>query len=143
MKYISIALSASLCMFDVGLSVALAEEGQSERVANPVSPARGINHPIMREEPLKRLRSRNAQRPEDELFRSFDGRDNNLTDAEMGATHIQLKRLMPAAYTDGIWTMAGATRPGARAISNAIATQTTDMPNAQRAAIFCGSGASS
>ncbi|MGB0845905.1 MAG: peroxidase family protein, partial [Thiolinea sp.] len=137
MRYISIALTAGLCLLDV--SHAMAAEEHSERESNPVSPARGINHPLLRDTPLNNRAARNSQlqqRSADDPFRSFDGRNNNLIQPEMGATHIQLRRVLPADYGDGIWTMAGTSRPSPRAVSNAVAAQTTLTPNPQRASDF-------
>jgi len=54
--------------------------------------------------------------------RSIDGTGNNLAHIDWGSTGEQLIRLAPAAYGDGKSTPAGATRPSARAISNAVAT---------------------
>jgi hypothetical protein len=53
-------------------------------------------------------------------FRSIDGTGNNLSNPEWGSTGEQLLRISPAEYADGISTPAGADRPGAREISNAI-----------------------
>lgn len=54
------------------------------------------------------------------LFRSIDGTGNNLANPEWGSTNEQLLRIASAAYTDGISSPAGADRPGARDISNAL-----------------------
>jgi peroxidase len=53
-------------------------------------------------------------------FRSIDGTGNNLANPEWGSTGEQLLRVAPAAYTDGISAPAGAERPSAREISNAV-----------------------
>ncbi|HEX8915795.1 MAG TPA: peroxidase family protein [Humisphaera sp.] len=53
--------------------------------------------------------------------RSIDGTGNNLTHPEWGSTGRPLLRLAAAAYTDGVAAPSGATRPSARAISNAVA----------------------
>ncbi len=54
---------------------------------------------------------------------SIDGTANNLTQTEWGSTQEQLLRLAKAEYGDGKSTPAGADRPSARAISNALADQ--------------------
>lgn len=54
---------------------------------------------------------------------STDGTANNVANTEWGSTQEQLLRLAKAEYGDGISTPAGADRPSARAISNAIADQ--------------------
>ena len=56
-------------------------------------------------------------------FRSIDGSGNNSAHPDWGAVGIDLLRLSPAAYADGVSTPAGADRPSARVISNAIAAQ--------------------
>ncbi|WP_206293173.1 peroxidase family protein [Humisphaera borealis] len=52
---------------------------------------------------------------------SIDGTGNNLANALWGSTGQSLLRLAPSAYADGIATPSGASRPSARAVSNAIA----------------------
>src|SRR5262249_21927998 len=54
-------------------------------------------------------------------FRTIDGTDNNLDHPEWGSAGVDLLRVAPAAYDDGISTPAGADRPSAREISNALA----------------------
>ncbi len=56
-------------------------------------------------------------------FRSFDGRNNNTAHSNWGSTGIQLRRVAASAYADGISSVGGVNRPGARAISNVIADQ--------------------
>jgi hypothetical protein len=57
--------------------------------------------------------------------RTFDGTGNNLLHTEWGSTGEELLRKAAAEYGDGVSTLAGADRPSARAISNAIAAQQT------------------
>lgn len=57
---------------------------------------------------------------------SIDGSGNNLANPTWGATGTQYLRIANAEYADGISTPAGADRPSARAISNALATQGAD-----------------
>jgi len=52
---------------------------------------------------------------------SIDGRGNNVAHPEWGSAGVDLLRLSPAAYADGISAPSGAARPNARAISNALA----------------------
>jgi hypothetical protein len=54
---------------------------------------------------------------------SIDGSGNNLQNPTWGSAGVDLLRIAPAAYTDGISSPAGADRPSARAISNAVAAQ--------------------
>lgn len=54
-------------------------------------------------------------------FRSIDGTGNNLAHSQWGSTDERLLRTAPAAYSDGKSAPAGASRPSARAISDAVA----------------------
>ena len=56
-------------------------------------------------------------------IRSFDGSGNNLNDPAAGAAFEQLLRLAPNDYADGFFEMAGASRAGAREISNLVVDQ--------------------
>src|SRR3954463_3217035 len=62
-------------------------------------------------------------------IRSYDGTGNNLLNVNLGAAGTALIRLAQAAYADGVSAPAGATRPSARAISNAVAASTEDSPS--------------
>lgn len=55
--------------------------------------------------------------------RSIDGTGNNLTNAAWGSVGADLLRTAGADYGDGISSLAGADRPSAREISNAISDQ--------------------
>lgn len=65
-------------------------------------------------------------------IRSFDGTGNNLLNFELGSTNEQLLRAALAEYGDGISTLAGADRPSARVISNALAAQDEDAEANER-----------
>jgi hypothetical protein len=54
------------------------------------------------------------------LTYSIDGTGNNPLHPAWGSTDQQLLRAAPAAYADGISAPAGANRPSARAVSNAV-----------------------
>src|SRR5436190_11803844 len=56
-------------------------------------------------------------------FRAIDGTGNNLTHPDWGSAGVDLLRLAPAAYADGVSAPAGAGRPSARDVSNTIADQ--------------------
>src|SRR4051812_33693172 len=58
--------------------------------------------------------------------RTYDGTGNNLAHPELGSTNEQLLRKANADYGDGVSTLAGADRPSARVISNAIAAEDPD-----------------
>ena len=51
---------------------------------------------------------------------SLDGVGNNLAHPEWGSTGEQFLRRSPAAYTDGVSSLAGADRPNERLISNQV-----------------------
>ena len=60
---------------------------------------------------------------------SIDGSGNNLAHSTWGAAGTDLIRIAPATYGDGVSSPAGASRPSARAVSNAIDAQSTDIIN--------------
>ncbi len=62
-------------------------------------------------------------RPTPMVTYSIDGTANNVANPEWGSTQEQLLRLARPEYGDGVSTPAGADRPSARAISNALADQ--------------------
>jgi len=71
--------------------------------------------------------------------RTIDGTCNNLsntTSCDFGATDINLERLFPAAYTDGLNTLAGANRPNPRTISNIVASQSGSIPSPRNLSSF-------
>ncbi len=57
---------------------------------------------------------------------SIDGTGNNLSHPDWGSAGVDLVRIAPAAYADGISAPSGADRPGARAISNALSQSPAD-----------------
>lgn len=54
-------------------------------------------------------------------FRPIDEIGNNLSHPNWGTSNTSFLRLAPAAYSDGISSPSGATRPSARVISNTVA----------------------
>lgn len=64
-------------------------------------------------------------------FRTIDGTNNNLSNTEFGATDIPLSRSIDSDYgtSDFFNAMGGATRPSARAVSNAVSGDTDDAPS--------------
>ena len=64
------------------------------------------------------------------FIRTMDGSDNNLLQPDMGKAGTPLMRQSPSAYADGLSSPAGAARPSARAISNAVCSQAGGVPNA-------------
>ena len=69
-------------------------------------------------------------------FRTIDGSGNDRRNPSMGAADTHLARLFRPAYADGVAALAGADRPGPRAISNAVAAQTASRPNPHRLSSF-------
>lgn len=61
------------------------------------------------------------------MIRSIDGTGNNVQHPEWGEAGSTFRRVAPAEYGDGLATPAGADRPSARVISNALADQ-ADVP---------------
>jgi peroxidase len=64
--------------------------------------------------------------------RSYDGTGNNLLHTQWGSTDEQLIRVAPAQYGDGISTPAGADRPSARTISNALSNHVAEATPSDR-----------
>lgn len=106
---------------------------QLDGSANTISPARKIIHRADRDKVKPRKPPASVQ------YRTIDGSYNNLTSSNLGASHEQLTRLVDAAYTDGIASMAGPNRPSARDISNhvvALAFETESLPNKRKQSDF-------
>ncbi len=64
--------------------------------------------------------------------RSYDGTGNNFLHPQWGSTDEQLIRVSAADYDDGISSPAGADRPSARTISNALATHVAEATPSDR-----------
>jgi hypothetical protein len=62
-------------------------------------------------------------------FRSFDGYGNNRSNEDWGAAGTDLLRLAPAAYWDGVSSLAGQDRKSPREISNIVCAQGDSIPN--------------
>jgi len=98
----------------------------NQSAQSSVSPARRFN----------RGHTPTRQPSRDPAIRSIDGSGNSLVDPSIGASHENLRRLVPSDYADGISAPAGADRPSARAISNAVATQTESILNTVNASDY-------
>jgi len=61
-------------------------------------------------------------------YRSVDGSGNNVDNPTWGSSGSPLLRMTAPAYGDGQSSPAGAGRPGARAVSNALAAQSGPLP---------------
>lgn len=55
--------------------------------------------------------------------RTYDGSENNPNHFEWGAANIQMPRLSPAVYADGISSIGGNDRPNPRVVSNGVFSQ--------------------
>ncbi len=84
----------------------------------------------------RRQRRPGMQTTNDEGIQSIDGSGNNQVLSAMGMAHTQLRRLAPSSYADGVSSLATAPTPGPREISNAVAAQDGDRPNAVDATDF-------
>jgi hypothetical protein len=98
-----------------------------ENVDNTGSPARRIN----RQNPPPRDQEQNNGD-----IRTFNGTNNNQENSDFGASHTQLRRIVPTDYSDDISGITGDSRPSARAISNTVSDQADSIPNAQNASDF-------
>lgn len=87
-----------------------------------VSPARRLDRQLDR-------RPHQVETSTGHDIRTYDGSGNNETVTDMGSSHVQLTRMVPDDYADGISAMAGASRPSARVISNILSAQSDTMPN--------------
>lgn len=89
-----------------------------------ISPARKINHDEDRSRRWSRRRTHFYG------FQSIDGSGNNRRDPEIGAAGTALFRLAEPDYSDGMSSMAGSEREGARWVSNAVHAQDArNIPN--------------
>ena len=77
-----------------------------------------------------------AAAPPPPPFRSIDGSANNPADVDMGRAEIPLRRIAAPEYADGAAAPAGAARPSARAVSNAVAAQSARTYNAAGASSY-------
>ena len=98
---------------------------QNNQDSPQVSPARKIKRDTIRAP----RRAPGPIRGVEDGTRSSDGTGNNVQNAEFGSTFEHLLRLAPAAYSDGISSLAGENRKSAREISNIVIAQETSMPN--------------
>jgi hypothetical protein len=70
-------------------------------------------------------------------FRTLDGSNNNLANPTWGKVNTNFIRQSPADYTDSSSLPAGADRPSARTISNAIGAQgSQDLPNNRKLSTY-------
>ena len=65
----------------------------------------------------------NAQRQNNNRYRSIDGSNNNKRNPDLNSIFTKLGRLVDSDYGDGISSLAGDDRPNPREISNAVVDQ--------------------
>lgn len=71
-----------------------------------------------------------------EEFRAADGAGNNVENSDWGTPDKPFIRLTPNDYADAVSEPSGASRPSARAVSNAVAAQSESVPNRRGASDF-------
>jgi len=72
------------------------------------------------------------QQPPASAFYSITGVGNNLGNPSWGSVNVDLLRFVASAYADGRSAASGGSRPNARALSNALSTQSEDAPENNR-----------
>ncbi len=120
--YVAVAFLAAV--FSGGV---FAQDGGGDR--NQVSPARRIDQPPDRVEQRREEQQRREQDRPRFGERSIDGTGNNENSPQMGVAFTQLRRITGSHYSDGVSELAGANRPSARAVSNAVNSQDELIPN--------------
>jgi hypothetical protein len=98
---------------------------------------------VRRHSPTQPLQSRQDTRTRDGKgpgitsdLRAIDGSNNNTVNPTWGSADIELLRLTPSDYGDGVDSPAGAGRPSPREISNVVVAQPRPIPNRARASDF-------
>ncbi|HEX7026688.1 MAG TPA: peroxidase family protein, partial [Gammaproteobacteria bacterium] len=84
----------------------------------------------------KQKHRRDRRPPRYSEFRSIDGGNNNLKHPGYGMPESRLRRVLPAAYADGVYALAGPNRPNPRLISNRVMAQSQSFPNSRNASSF-------
>lgn len=144
--HISTVTSAQLSQDPIAAEIAqantnpLLQQADASKQQPAVSPVRRIDRSLTSQASLNAQPTppggQPPRPPSNGAIRTYDGSHNNLDDPLMGAAGQNLLRLVSAAYADGVSSLAGYNRPSARAISNAISTQTESMPNEHQASDF-------
>lgn len=110
------------------VSESILEQADASAVDPDVSPVRRIQR-----RPFDGDNGRPGNRPPSPIdeIRSIDGSGNNPNITELNAAATNLARLAGSDYEDGISSLAGADRPSARVISNAVNAQQESHPNSR------------
>lgn len=107
---------------------------QTETGATPPIAASPNTSPVLR---INRNRNRRGDASRDgELFRTFDGSDNNRLNPQMNEAETQLARFVPSDYSNLSDSLSGDRRPGARVTSNNVSAQSESMLNPASASDF-------
>ena len=114
----SLALTASNASEEPLSGHDLLKKGE-ESMQNPdVSPIRRIDRDLSK--------PKTSSSPSRE-YRTIDGSHNNIDNPDMNKADTPLLRITPADYSDGVSALAGPNRPSARAISNAVLDQESEV----------------
>lgn len=119
---LSLCIGLLLGLLSAPLLAAGPDERDTARRDNPVSPA-------LRLERSQTERNQPAIPQPATANRSIDGSGNHSTLLTLGQAGQPLRRIAPADYGNGIDSLAGADRPSARAVSNALHAQTQSVAN--------------
>jgi len=93
------------------------------------SAGRDTRPALPRDDRGSRAQGPGEQLPDASLFYSYDGSGNNSAQNNWGTAGLALLRNAAHGYADGISAAAGANRPSARAISNALSAQDSSIVN--------------
>ncbi|MCB1866739.1 MAG: peroxidase family protein [Chromatiales bacterium] len=130
-------LKHSTLLAALGLSIAASAQIVPEgadmlREADGNAPNPGVS-PVLR---IQRMPAAPADLNLRSAIRSIDGSGNHPMDPTIGAAGTPLHRFAASDYGDGISTLAGSSRLGAREISNIVAAQDSSRVNARGASDF-------
>lgn len=138
----------------IGSNVLAAQPNQSPNDAAPVPRMDPSRQPQQGQPPARPAKPASGARPQQppagqplppglpasfilpSEFRSPDGSGNNVASPGLGTPDKPFRRLVPAAYADGVSAPAGGSRPSARVVSNAVARQPNLRPNQRGASDF-------
>lgn len=84
----------------------------------------------------KKHKHRKGRHSHHSEYRTIDGSNNNLKHPQYGMPELPLRRILPAAYADGVYALAGPNRPNPRLISNQVMAQPQSFPNSRNASAF-------
>jgi len=131
----TLAALAALALPAISLAKPLAPNGKRS------SQATGRKAPARRQPPRRQPVRQPAPRqqppalPSASLY-SVNGAGNNLANTSWGAVGADLLRFVPSAYADGHSAAPGASRPSARALSNALSAQSAPVTNGRQMSDF-------